>query len=72
VTPQQLLGRVSAINVLAQGARPVGAGLGAIISATYGIETSLIVAVLGFALQLAIIVASPAVRLERQPTLAAA
>ena len=36
VTPNGLLGRVSAINSLAYGARPIGAGLGALIGALYG------------------------------------
>ena len=38
VTPDHLLGRVSAINSLAYGARPVGAGLGAVIGAFSGAE----------------------------------
>ncbi len=38
VTPNHLLGRVSAINSLAYGARPVGAGLGAVIGAFSGTE----------------------------------
>ena len=48
VTPDALLGRVSAINTLAYGARPIGAGLGALIGGLYGAETCLIVAAVGF------------------------
>jgi predicted MFS family arabinose efflux permease len=36
VTPRELLGRVSAINSLAYGARPLGAALGALIGGLYG------------------------------------
>ena len=38
VTPPDLLGRVSAINIMAYGARPIGAGLGALIGGLYGIR----------------------------------
>jgi hypothetical protein len=63
---------VSAINTLAYGARPIGAGIGALISGVLSIEAALFVAALGFALQVGIILLSPAVRLERQPAMAAA
>jgi len=69
VTPSALLGRVSAINILSYGARPVGAGLGAAVAAAYGAEACLLAALAGFALQALIIVLSPAVRLARQPGL---
>jgi len=72
VTPPELLGRVSAINTLAYGARPIGAGIGALISGVLSIEAALFVAALGFAIQVGIILLSPAVRLERQPAMAAA
>ncbi len=36
VTPEHLLGRVSAINSLAYGARPVGAAIGALVGASFG------------------------------------
>jgi predicted MFS family arabinose efflux permease len=68
VTPQHLLGRVSAINIMAYGARPLGAGLGALLAGLYGVEACLIVAVAGFLLQALVIGVSPAVRLQRQPT----
>ena len=67
VTPHGLLGRVSAINSLAYGARPVGAGLGAVIGGLYGAESCLIVAAIGFLAQAAVILLSPVVRLTGQP-----
>ncbi len=70
VTPADLLGRVSAVNVLAYGARPVGAALGALIGGVHGADAGLIVAAVGFLLQAWIILASPVVRLARQPAMA--
>jgi predicted MFS family arabinose efflux permease len=67
VTPDQLLGRVSAINIMAYGARPLGSALGALIGALYGIEACLIAAVAGFLLQAIVIAVSPVVRLRQQP-----
>lgn len=64
VTPDHLLGRVSAINSLAYGARPVGAGLGALVGALSGAEACLIVAAIGFVAQAAVILLSPVMRLE--------
>jgi len=72
VTPPELLGRVSAINTLAYGARPIGAGVGALVSGLFSIEACLFVASLGFAIQVGIIMLSPAVKLERQPVMAVA
>jgi predicted MFS family arabinose efflux permease len=66
VTPDHLLGRVSAINALAYGARPVGAGLGAIVGGLWGAEACLILAAAGFLAQVAIVFLSPVVSLERQ------
>ncbi|HET6198076.1 MAG TPA: MFS transporter, partial [Acetobacteraceae bacterium] len=71
VTPPRLLGRVSAINVLAYAARPIGAGLGALIGGLWGAEACLYAAVAGFALQMLVILLSQAVSLARQPELAA-
>jgi len=71
VTPSRLLGRVSAINVLAYGARPLGAGLGALVGGLWGAEACLYVAVLGFGLQMTVILLSQAVCLARQPEMAA-
>jgi hypothetical protein len=62
VTPQELLGRVSAINIMAYGARPLGAATGAVIGGSYGSEAVLVAATAGFILQMIIILASPAVR----------
>jgi predicted MFS family arabinose efflux permease len=67
VTPQSLLGRVSAINILAYGARPIGAGIGAVVGAAYGAEACLAIAALGFFAQMIVIWLSPAVGLLRQP-----
>ncbi|MEQ8393836.1 MFS transporter [Thalassobaculum sp.] len=67
VTPQGLLGRVSSFSVLAQGSRPLGAALGALVGSLWGAEACLLVAVGGFGLQALVILASPAVRLARQP-----
>ena len=67
VTPRDLLGRASAINITAYGARPIGAALGALLGALYGAETCLVVAAVGFLVQAALILASPVLRLVRQP-----
>ena len=67
VTPPRLLGRVSAINIMSYGARPVGAALGAIIGGFYGAETCLYLAVAIFGAQALVILVSPAVALARQP-----
>jgi predicted MFS family arabinose efflux permease len=70
VTPRDLLGRVSAINGLAYGARPLGAAIGAIVGGLLGAPACLILAAAGFALQLAVILRSPVPALERQPEMA--
>lgn len=70
VTPTDLLGRVSAINIMAYGARPIGSGLGALLGGLYGVEVCLLAAVAGFALQALVIARSSVVRLERQPAAA--
>jgi predicted MFS family arabinose efflux permease len=67
VTPPRLLGRVSAINIMSYGARPVGAALGAIVGGLYGAELCLYLAVAIFGAQALVILASPAVGLTRQP-----
>ncbi|MBI5262239.1 MAG: MFS transporter [Bradyrhizobium sp.] len=67
VTPPGLLGRVSAINIMSYGARPLGSALGAIIGGLYGAETCLYLAVAIFAAQAVAILISPAVALVRQP-----
>ncbi len=70
VTPPRLLGRVSAINSMADGARPLGAGLGALVGGLWGAEACLYLAVAGFALQALVIWMSRAVALVRQPEMA--
>ena len=67
VTPPRLLGRVSAINILSYGARPLGSALGAIVGGVYGAEACLYLAVAIFGAQALVILISPAVTLSRQP-----
>jgi len=67
VTPGGLLGRVSALNILAYGARPIGAALGALVGEVYGPEACLLLATLGFFVQVLIIFGSPVPRLARLP-----
>src|SRR6478735_6483131 len=67
VTPPRLLGRVSAINIMSYGARPLGSALGAIIGGFYGAEACLYLAVAIFGAQALVILMSPAVSLASQP-----
>ena len=67
VTPPRLLGWVSAINIMSYGARPLGAALGALVGGIYGAEACLYLALVIFAAQALVILASPAVALARQP-----
>ena len=67
VTPPSLLGRVSAINIMSYGARPLGSALGAIVGGVYGAEACLYLAAAIFAAQALVIWVSPAVSLARQP-----
>jgi predicted MFS family arabinose efflux permease len=67
VTPAVLLGRVSALNILTYGARPVGAALAALVGEAYGSEACLLLAVSGFLVQAMVIFASPVPRLARLP-----
>jgi predicted MFS family arabinose efflux permease len=67
VTPPSLLGRVSAINIMSYGARPVGSALGAIVGGLYSAEMCLYLAVAIFGAQALVILTSPAVSLARQP-----
>src|SRR5207237_1400301 len=71
VTPPSLLGRVSAINIMAYGARPLGAGIGAMVGGLYGAETCLYVAAALFFAQMIVIWLSPAIGLDRQPDMIA-
>jgi predicted MFS family arabinose efflux permease len=70
VTPNALLGRVSAINITTYGARPLGAAIGATLGALYGAEICLVVAAALFLAQAGVIVMSPVARLTRQPAMA--
>lgn len=71
VTPDALLGRVSAVMVTASfGARPVGAAIGAILAARFGVEVCLWASTAGFAAQFLILITSSVPRLQRQPDLA--
>ena len=67
VTPPDLLGRVSAINIMAYGARPLGSALGAGIALLWSADACLYVAVAGFALQAAVILGSPVAKLRGTP-----
>jgi predicted MFS family arabinose efflux permease len=67
VTPPSLLGRVSAINIMSYGARPLGSALGAIVGGLYSAEACLYLAAAIFAAQALVIWMSPAVSLARQP-----
>src|SRR5437763_516571 len=67
VTPPRLLGRVSAINIMSYGARPLGSALGAIVGGLYGAEGCLYLAVVIFSAQALVILLSPAVSLAQQP-----
>ena len=71
VTPPGLLGRVSAINILSYGARPIGTAIAAVVGGLYGAEACLYLAVAGFAWQAMVILTSPAVALQRQPAMVA-
>lgn len=67
VTPPRLLGRVSAINIMSYGARPLGSALGAIVGGFWSAEACLCLAAAIFGAQALVIWLSPAVALDRQP-----
>ena len=67
ITPAGLLGRVSAINILSYGARPLGSLLGAIVGGRYGADMCLYLAAAIFGLQALVILTSPVVAIARQP-----
>lgn len=72
ITPNALLGRVSAVILTATfGARPLGALIGAALASRLGLEACLWVSSAGFAAQFAVLAASPVPRLRRQPEAAA-
>lgn len=59
VTPDAMLGRVGSVFLTVNaGARPVGAGLGAVVGALAGEPACLVLAAVGFVVQAAIIMAS--------------
>ena len=67
VTPARLLGRVSAINIMSYGARPLGAGLAALVGFFAGAEACFYLAAVFFGWQALVILRSPAIGLARQP-----
>lgn len=68
VTPSDMLGRVSALVMMATtGARPVGAAIGGVVGAALGPVPCLVLAALGFAVQAAVIAASPVPALRVVP-----
>lgn len=68
VTPNDMLGRVSALILTATaGSRPVGAAIGALVAARLGVAACLYVAAAGFLIQLLIIILSPVPRLRALP-----
>ncbi|MGG1943538.1 MFS transporter [Trinickia sp. NRRL B-1857] len=68
ITPQAMLGRVSAlISTATYGSRPVGALIGATLGGAAGARPCLVVAVAAFAIQAFIILRSPAARLDDLP-----
>ncbi|MEB5485434.1 MFS transporter, partial [Burkholderia pseudomallei] len=68
ITPPAMLGRVCAINGTATyGARPLGALVGAVVAARFGIDACIWASVGGFVIQAAVIVRSAVSRLERIP-----
>lgn len=68
VTPNALLGRVSAVILTATfGARPVGALIGATLAARVSLDACLWVSTAGFLVQFLVLFASPVRRLRSQP-----
>jgi MFS family permease len=68
VTPEAMLGRVSAITTTATyGSRPLGAAIGALVGTLAGPEACLAIALLGFLVQAGVILSSPVPRLARLP-----
>ncbi|OLL30001.1 MFS transporter [Burkholderia sp. SRS-W-2-2016] len=68
ITPERMIGRVSAlISTATYGARPVGALLGAALSARWSVDVCLVAAAIAFLVQALIIFMSPAARLVGIP-----
>jgi MFS family permease len=72
IVPHHLLGRVSAIHIMAFSARPVGSLIGAVIGGLYGGKVCLFVAAAGFVVQAIVLLTSPSVKLQRQPEMVTA
>lgn len=72
VTPPALFGRVTAtIQIAIYGVRPLGALAAGWIATRFGLETAMALVVVGFALSVAAVLASPLVRLAAMPPRAA-
>ncbi len=68
VTPGAMLGRVSALMMMAAfGARPAGAALGALVGATWGTPSCVALAGAGFVVQAGLILLSPVPHLLQLP-----
>lgn len=68
VTPTPMLGRVSALVMMATaGARPLGAALGGLVGSLAGTPSAIALSAALFAVQALVIVASPVPRLARVP-----
>lgn len=68
VTPRDMIGRVTSINmVVSTGARPLGAALGGLVGVNFPVSASLWTVVLGFGVQAVIISASRVRTLKRLP-----
>ncbi|HWV25476.1 MAG TPA: MFS transporter [Thermomicrobiales bacterium] len=70
ITPDDLLGRVSAVLTMSTaGARPLGAGIGALIAIAGGPQWCLVVACAGFLAQAFVIASSETIRIDEQPSM---
>jgi MFS family permease len=68
VTPNAMLGRISAVVMTASfGSRPIGAAIGAMLAARFGVEACLVASAAGFLIQFLVILASPVPRLSELP-----
>ena len=68
VTPNAMLGRVSSVILAATyGSRPIGAAIGALLAARFGVDACLWVSSACFVVQFAVIGLSPARRLQALP-----
>ncbi len=72
VTPRAMLGRVSALYLAASaGARPVGAAIGGVVGSTWGEPACIVLAMVGFCVQAAVILFSRVRHLQQLPAAAA-